>query len=414
MGVTKADAFWNVRSSCRCCGSKNITTFLDLAKVPIADALLNNPEEDEVLVPLSAAFCNNCYAVQVLQDVHADRMFTEAYPYFTSANPSLVKHFTESAGRLIEQYKIVPGQSVIEVGSNDGTMLNVFKQHGISVLGIDPSGPAEMANKNGIRTIQDFFTHALALKLKNKGVSARLILANNVFAHVPDPNSMVMGWKELLAEDGAVVFEVPYLYDLITKLEFDTIFHQHYSYFSVHTLKSLLEKHGLYLNDIERIPLHGGSIRVTATAHKINKTSVTALLAMEEAAGLTEFTFYSDFAERVKGLKKGLLQLLAEFKQQGKRIEGYGAAGKANTLVNYVGIDKTFIDVIADKSAHKQGKYFPGIKLPIVSVEELLLLKPDYILILAWNFADDIMKELEAFHANGGKFIIPIPSLKVV
>ncbi|MFN8287484.1 MAG: class I SAM-dependent methyltransferase [Chitinophagales bacterium] len=414
MGINATEAVWKLRRKCRCCGAEDIAPFLDLGKIPIADALLTNPQDEEAIIPLSAAFCNGCCAVQVMEDVEATSMFNAAYPYFTAANPALVKHFTDSAEHIIRQHNILTGQLVIEVGSNDGTMLNVFKQHGMQVLGIDPSGPAESANKNGIRTIQDFFTHELAGKLRMEGASARLILANNVFAHVPEPNSMVLGWKELLAEDGLIIFEVPYLYDLITKLEFDTIFHQHYSYFSVHCLKSLLEKHGLYLNDVERISIHGGSIRVTASAHKINRTGVTALLAMEEAAGLTDFSLFHDFAERVKALKSELQHLLMELKQQGKSIEGYGAAGKANTLVNYVGIGSTYIHVIADKSTHKQGKYFPGIKLPIVKTEELLELHPDYILILAWNFADDIMRELEAYHSNGGKFIIPIPSLRIV
>lgn len=398
------------RNHCRSCGHAPLELVLDLREVPLADALLDQPPaspEEEVKVPLSFGYCSACGLAQILEDVDPDLLFARYYPYYSSTSPQLSTHFLEAAHRIMAGRK---SGKVLEIASNDGVMLRVFKQEGWTVLGVDPApGPAEFANKIGIETHAEFFNDAYARKLLPQWGKAEVIIGNNVLAHVPDPNALVKGVAHLLEEKGIAVFEFPYLGDLVAHAEFDTIFHQHYSYFSLHSVKALFERNGLFVCDVDRIPIHGGSLRLTVAKQFMASERVSALLEEERRQGLGSRQFFSGFADRVQknGLK--LLELLRSIKAAGKRIAGYGAAGKANTLMSYYEIDSRYLDCIGDISIYKQGKFFPGNHLPIVSPEQMLATQPDYMLILAWNFKEPIMRQFSAYHAAGGKFIIPLP-----
>jgi SAM-dependent methyltransferase len=305
---------------------------------------------------------------------------------------------------------------VVEAASNDGYMLKTFVDKGIPVLGIDPAeGPAKAAQQRGIRTLNDFFGLDLARKLhEEEGISADLFLANNVLAHVPDLNGFVAAFRTLLKPDGAAVIECPYLIDLVDHCEFDTIYHQHLCYFSVTALEALFLRHGLFLNDVERTSIHGGSLRITVEKQNRRQARVDELLANERERGIGSIEFYRDFAARATAVKERLGELLRTLRAQGRRIAAYGAAAKATTLCSYVGIDRTMVEYVVDRNAHKAGRYMGGNHLPIVTPERLRNDPPDYLLVLAWNFADEIMRQEGEFRERGGRFIIPIPEVEVV
>jgi len=369
----------------------------------------------EIKVPLSLAFCPNCSLVQILESVKPEILFCRNYPYFSSVSEYLLNHFRNSALDIISEKQLDGNCLVVEAASNDGYMLKNFTEKGISVLGIDPAeAQAKAANEKGIRTLNTFFTKELAVKLRDDSISADVFLANNVLAHVPDLNGFTEGIGILLKENGLAVIEAPYLYDLVEHCEFDTIYHQHLCYFSVTALDKLFRRHGLFLNRIKRVPIHGGTIRMFIEKKESRDNSVTSLLEMERKTGMDTIAYYENFREKIEEVKTSLLQILDEIKAKGGRIAGYGAAAKANTLTHYFGIGKNYLEYIADLSKHKQGLYFSGNKLPIVSPETIYSDKPEYILILAWNFADEIMKQQNAYSENGGKFIVPIPEPKIV
>jgi SAM-dependent methyltransferase len=393
---------------------------VDLGMSPLCESYVQASALDdmEAFYPLNVRICERCFLVQLRAYVPPDEIFTE-YAYFSSYSSSWVQHARAYADSIAERLRLGPRSLVVEIGSNDGYLLQRFVERGVPVLGVEPAqNVAAAAVERGVRTITEFFGTEAAERLVTEGSSAHLIIANNVLAQVPDLNDFVAGMKRLLAPGGALTIEVPHLIRLIEGNQFDTIYHEHYSYFSFRTLRRILTAHGLDVFDVEELPTHGGSLRVYARHAEKDGGShsprIEELSAREESAGYETMGPYDAFDERVRECKRRLLEILIAVKREQKSVAAYGAPGKGNTLLNYCGIRTDFLDYAADKNPYKQGRYLPGTHVPIVSPDAISDTQPAFILILPWNIKEEIMAELAYTAAWGARFIIPIPDVIVL
>jgi len=389
---------------------------IDLGTTPLANALLREGQLDkpEPRYPLNTVMCEDCSLVQITETVPPETLFSD-YVYFSSFSDTAVQSAKALAERLVRDRGLNGSSLVMEAASNDGYLLKHYQALGVPVLGIEPAANiAAEANKQGIPTRCAFFGREEGQRLAAAG-RCDVFHANNVLAHVADLNGFVAGIKLVLKPGGVASIEAPYLRDLIEKVEFDTIYHEHLCYFSVTALDRLFARHGLVLADVERIPIHGGSLRVFA-AHEgtARSAAVRNLLQEEEALGMTRPAYYADFAFRVSRLRDDLLSLLRKLKAEGRSLAAYGASAKGATLLNYFGIDERLLDFVADRSTVKQGKFTPGSHLPIVAPDELTARQPDYVLLLTWNFAAEILAQQQAYRDAGGRFILPVPQVRVV
>lgn len=408
--------------ACRSCGSSQLETVLSLGKTPLANALLTDSQltQPEPLFPLDLVFCGTCSLVQITESVSPDTMFKE-YAYFSSFSDTVLRHAEELANQISDARALNHNHFVIEIASNDGYLLQNYSRKGIGVLGIEPAeNIAKVAREErGIPTLCNFFSKELALKLKAEGRQADVVHAHNVLAHVPDLNGFVEGIRILLKETGVAIIEVPYVKNLIDRTEFDTIYHEHLCYFSVMSLHHLFERHGLMIQRVEFIPIHGGSIRlfliprVAGSGIKV-PPPVDQVLSEEISWGVKMMDFYRHFGNAVQQLKSSLRGLLSALKNDGKRIAAYGAAAKGSTLLNYTEIGRDFLDFVVDRNTFKQGKYMPGVHLPIYSPAKLLETMPEYVLLLTWNFADEILDQQQEYRRRGGRFILPVPEPKII
>jgi C-methyltransferase-like protein/putative zinc binding protein/methyltransferase family protein len=405
--------------ACRACGAPVRESLVDLGMSPLCESFVPAESADamEPFYPLHVFVCDQCFLAQLREYVSAEAIFRE-YAYFSSYSDSWLRHAEEYTAMATTRFGLGPKSRVVELASNDGYLLQYFVRAGIPVLGVEPAANvAKVAEERGVRTLVAFFGPDTAQKLRSDGWSADLMVGNNVLAQVPDLNGFVAGIKIGLGEHGVVTLEFPHIVRLIEENQFDTIYHEHFSYFSLSTVSLLFGRHGLTVFDVEEIPTHGGSLRVYARHSADNSRPVGprvgALLAEEERIGVRTLEYYRTFAERVKETKRKLLEFLIQAKREGKRVVGYGAPGKGNTLLNYCGIRTDFIDFTVDRSPYKQGKFLPGTHIPIYAPARLEEARPDYVLILPWNLREEIVKQLAGIREWGGRFVVPIPTLRV-
>ena len=407
-------------ASCRFCGRNLTHTFVDLGMSPLCESYISAEQLNEMerFYPLHVYVCDNCFLVQLLEYVSPDNIFSD-YAYFSSYSDSWLKHAQNYVEMAIARFGIDSKSQVVEIASNDGYLLQYFVQRDISVLGVEPAANvAAVAERKGIPSLVKFFGEKTARELVTERKQADLLLGNNVLAHVPDINDFVAGLKVLLKSAGVITMEFPHLMRLMEENQFDTIYHEHFSYLSFTTVETIFLAHGLTIFDVDEIPTHGGSLRIYARHHddvsKPLEKSVFQLRDREAKAGLTCLHSYFSFTEKVKETKRKFLDFLIQGKRQGSSIVGYGAPGKGNTLLNYCGIRTDFLDYVVDRSPHKQGKFLPGTHIPIHDPNRIKETKPDYLVILPWNIKTEIMEQHSYIGAWGGKFVVPIPEVTVL
>jgi SAM-dependent methyltransferase len=403
---------------CRSCGSAPLEVFLRLGELPLPDALLRDDQlgEPEPRYPLDLAFCPSCALVQILESVPPERLFVDNYLYFSSYSDDLLRHAREEALGLVRELDLGPESLVVEIASNDGYLLRNFVELGVPVLGIDPApAQAEAAEAAGVPTLREFFGSQLARRLRDDGRRADAIVMNNVLAHTPDPNDLLAGAAILLAAEGVVAVENTYVRDLIDNLAFDTVYHEHFSYLSCTSIAALAERNGLHLIGVEHFPeIQGGSLRWRLAKHGEPGAEVGRYLEEECELGLDRSAYYLRFGERVERVTEELVALLRELKAGGASIAAYGAAAKGTVLLNHAGIDGALVDFVVDRNPHKQGLFMPGVHLPIRAPESLLQERPDYLLLLAWNYRDEITRQQDEYRRRGGRFVVPLPGPEVV
>ncbi len=404
---------------CRVCKAGQIEKVLDFGPTPLANAFLSKEEvnKEEYFYPLQVFFCKKCTMLQLGHAVSSKLLFDD-YVYVSSTSPVFIQHFVDFALQVATQFNVKKNSLVIDLGSNDGILLHPFKKIGYRVLGIEPaSNIAKIARKKGVDTVDEFFNIPLAKKLKRKKGKAEIITATNVFAHIDDLDEVIRGVKILLDRNGAFIIEAPYLIDFIEKRYFDLVYHEHMSYWSIRSLQTLFKRFGMTIFDVQKVPVHGGSVRVFVK-HKSGKQkvqkSVLQFLKQEKKIRLHKKETYVKYDKKILQNRVSLLDLLTRLKLKGKKIIGYGAPAKGNTLLNYFKIGPDILDYIVDDSVFKQGLFTPGTHIPVVSPQTLKKDKVNYILILAWNFADPIMKNYSWFKKRGGKFIVPVPIPKII
>jgi len=408
-------------SECRFCGSPLERSFADLGMSPISNAFLKREQLNlkESFYPLHAYVCSECLLVQLEQFENPDAMFNEEYAYFSSFSDAWLKHAKAYADDMVDRFGYGDSSFVVELASNDGYLLQYFVEKKIPVLGVEPSANvAQAAREKGVETLVKFFGVDTAKELAEQGCYADLLLGNNVLAHVPDLNDFVAGMKILLKPGGVITMEFPHLLRLMQENQFDTIYHEHFSYFSFLAVEKVFVRHGLTLFDVERLWTHGGSLRIYAKHAEDSSKDVTDgvanLLQEERVAGLDRLDTYDEFAEKVRVTKRKLLQFLTQAKDDGKSIVAYGAPAKGNTLLNYCGVRTDFIDYTVDRSPHKQGMFLPGTHIPVLEPERIFETQPDYVLILPWNLSEEIVQQMNGIASWGGKFVVPIPEVMVI
>jgi 2-polyprenyl-3-methyl-5-hydroxy-6-metoxy-1,4-benzoquinol methylase len=406
-------------STCRFCGQPLQHTVVDLGMSPLCESYLaaDQLNQMEPFYPLHVYVCAACFLVQLEEYVNPSDIFSE-YAYFSSYSDSWLEHARAYTAQMTQRFGLHAQSRVVEVGSNDGYLLQYFVEQNVPVLGIEPAANvAAAAVAKGVPTHVAFFGAQVATQLARDGQQADLLIGNNVLAQIPDLNDFVKGFKRLLKPAGAITIEVPHVIRLMDENQFDTIYHEHFSYFSLSTAQTIFAAHGLTVFDVESLPTHGGSLRLYIR-HAEEQTpaispAVNDVVEREVAAGLTALETYTAFAERVKATKRKLLEFLIAAKQNGKTVAGYGAPGKGNTLLNYCGIRSDFIDYTVDRNPYKQGKFLPGTHIPIHHPEQLQLTRPDYVLILPWNLKDEIMRQIAYIRDWGGQFVVPIPEVQI-
>jgi SAM-dependent methyltransferase len=403
---------------CLVCGIETVEQFLDLGHTALANKFLTQEELSipEPTYPLRVGFCRTCGHVQLTERVSPSAMF-EDYLYISSASDTLKAHLYDLSDLLVERYQLGTKDLVIDIGCNDGTLLSGFQRHGVKTLGVDPAvNLAALTHDKGIERYIGLFTAMTAQRVVRKWRWATIITATNTFPHVQELQDFVAGIKTVLAPGGVFVIETHYLVDLLEQGAFDTIYHEHSSYWALKPMVYLFEKSGMQIVNVERLPLHHGQLRVFVQRRGDGQvqSGVAELLAMERALGIDQFTTYQHFAQRTQQLKQELHHTLSELQRQGKQIVGYGAPAKGNTLLSFLDIGPEIVSYIADRSPLKQGRYTPGARIPVVPPGRLLADQPDYVLLLAWNFVDEVLAQQAEYHRRGGKFIIPVPQVQII
>ena len=406
--------------NCRFCGAALEQSFADLGMSPLSNAYLKAEQlhQMERFYPLHAWVCGSCFLVQLEQFETPENIFSD-YAYFSSYSDSWLEHVASYTEAMVERFGLNAGSHVVEIASNDGYLLQYFVKRGIPVVGIEPAANvARVAEDKGVPTLVKFFGTETATALAASGKQADLLLGNNVLAHVPDLNDFVSGMVKLLKPHGVITMEFPHLLRLMAQNQFDTIYHEHFSYFSFLTVEKVFAAHGITLFDVEQISTHGGSLRIfgrhSADGSKPVSPRVAALRQEELKAGLDNAKTYAAFAEQIKAIKRALLRFLIDAKEQGKTVVGYGAPAKGNTLLNYCGVRTDLIDYTVDRSPHKHGSYLPGVHIPIYHPDRIAETRPDYVLILPWNLKEEIMLQMAHIRSWGGKFVVPIPKVEVL